>query len=113
MLKDDDHEYAFVLKKLGNGRFSVRLNLRSNEIIGRLCGKLRHGSAKKHNWVEEGSVVLVGLRDFQDDVVDITNVYDPSEVRQLKKLGHLTEVTVSDDKEVIPDDDIGFDFEEL
>ena len=85
ILKDDFTEYGTVTKKLGNGRFSVRLNMQNKEVIGRLCGKLKRGSQKRQNWVEDNSVVLVGFRDFQDNIVDIVHVYDSNEVRQLRK----------------------------
>ncbi len=95
--KDDDTEYGLVTKKLGDGRFTVRLNLQNKEVIGRLCGKFRHGGAKKSNWVDINSVVLVGLRDYQDNIVDIVNVYTSDEVRQLKKSGAFVEESVRDD----------------
>lgn len=87
--KDDDHEYALVTKKLGNGRFAIKLHLRENEIIGRVCGKFKKRSNKKNNWVDVGGVVLVGLRDFQDNVADIVYVYNAAEIRQLKKSGAI------------------------
>ncbi len=95
--KDDDTEYGLVTKKLGDGRFTVRLNLQNKEVIGRLCGKFRHGGAKKSKWVDINSVVLVGLRDYQDNIVDIVNVYTSDEVRQLKKSGAFVEESVRDD----------------
>ena len=87
--KDDDHEYALVTKKLGNGRFAIKLHLRENEIIGRVCGKFRAKRNKRTNWVEVGGIVLVGLRDFQDNVADIVYIYNPAEIRALKKSGAI------------------------
>jgi len=92
--KNDETEYGLVTKKLGNGRFSIRLNMQNREVIGRLCGKFRHGPSKKNNWVDVDTVVLVGLRDFQDDTVDIVHVYDSTEVRQLRKSGELLDESV-------------------
>lgn len=86
---DDDHNYGVVTKKLGNGRFMVRLNLQNKEVMARVCGKFRHGASKKNNWVEVGAVVLVGLRDFQDNTVDIVHVYTAEETRKLRKTGML------------------------
>lgn len=115
--KNDDTEYGLVTKKLGNGRFSVRLNMQNREVIGRLCGKFRHGSAKKTSWVDIDTVVLVGLRDFQDTIVDIIHVYDVSEVRQLRKSGEFVEESVrpeaEDGKGENQDDDMPFDFDEI
>ena len=115
--KDDDTEYGLVTKKLGSGRFMVRLNMQNKEVIGRLCGKFKHGAAKHANWVDVDTVVLVGIRDFQDDVVDIVHVYEPTEVRQLRKSGAFVEESVrhTDDCDMPPDDDDdgGFDFSEI
>lgn len=89
LLKDDEHNYGVVVKKLGGSRFTIRLNLTRREVIGRLCGKFKHGARKKNNWVDVGTYVLVGLRDFQDNIADIVHVYEQNEVRQLKKAGEL------------------------
>jgi translation initiation factor IF-1 len=112
--KDDDHEYAFVIKKLGGGRFTVKLNMQSREIIGRICGKLRRGISKKSNWIDVGSVVLVGFRDFQDGVVDIVHKYEQDDVNRLKKSGQLIEDNETrQTREEILQEDTGFDFENL
>lgn len=115
--KDDDSEYAIVTKKLGNGRFMIRLNMRKEEMLGRLCGKFKHGKHKKNNWVDVDTMVLVGIREFQNNVVDIVHVYDYAEARQLKKMGEFIDVAVNenttDPSALLQDDDIGFDFEEL
>lgn len=117
VLKDDDSEYGVVTKKLGNGRFMIRLNMRKDEMLARLCGRFKHGRHKKNNWVDVDTVVLVGMREFQSNVVDIIHVYDYAEARQLRKMGELIDVNVSENTggtSTIPqDEDIGFDFEEL
>jgi translation initiation factor 1A len=116
--KDDDTEYGLVIKKLGGSRFLVKLNLQEKEIIARVCGKFRKGGAKKNNWVDVGTVVLVGLRDYQDTIVDIIHVYDSNEVRRLRKDGIIVfdntgiqdENTVQTEQE---ESDIPFDFEDI
>lgn len=111
MQKDDDHEYAIVTKTLGDGKFRLKLNLSDREIIGRVCGKLKQRSKRKSNWVDVGSVVMVGIRDFQDKIVDIVYVFVPDEIRRLKKDGVLS----GDVKENVEeaDEDLGFDFNEI
>jgi translation initiation factor 1A len=117
ILKDDNHEYGIITKKLGGGRFMVKLNLRNKEIIGRICGKLRHGISKKSNWIEVDCIVLVGFRDFQDNTVDIVHKYEPNEVKQLRKSGEiLLEENIKSDNPNLDtenNDDIGFDFDDL
>jgi len=115
LLKDDDTEYGLVTKKLGNGQFSVRLNMQNREVIGRLCGKFRHGPAKKNNLVDVNTVVLVGLRDFQDSKVDIIHVYNAIEARQLRKIGEFVEESIraeTEDPEE-PVEDLPFNFDDL
>jgi len=112
-LKEDDNEYGLVTKKLGSGRFLLRLNLQTKEVIGRLCGKFRHGSAKRSNWVDVGTIVLVGLRDFQDTIVDIVHVYDDSEARTLKRQGHIIFDTDHLANEDAPPNDETFVFEDI
>ena len=90
LYKDTATEYAIVTKKLGQGCFSVKLNGQQTEYRGRLCGKFRHRSEKRSNFVEVGSVVLVGLRDYETgNVVDIINVYSQEATRLLYKSGEL------------------------
>lgn len=82
---DGESEYGVVTKKLGGSRFSVRLNLSTKEMIGKLCGKFKKGSNKKENIVDIGSVVLLGFRDFQDTMAEIVYVYNNEEMRYMKK----------------------------
>lgn len=112
--KGDGEEYGLVTKKLGNGRFLIKLQLKETEVIGRICGRMKRGRNKHHNWVEEGSVVLVGLRDFQDDRVDIIHVYEESQVRSLKKSGEYIEETEIE-RNVIKreEEEFVYDFEDI
>lgn len=115
-LKDDDHNYGYVTKKLGGSRFAIKLNLSEKTIIGRLCGKFKYKSNKKNNWVDIGTVVLVGMREFQDNVADIVHVYTSEEVRQLRRMGELvedTERTVDESTEDVVGTDNGFDFDAI
>merc|ERR1719378_200288 len=53
----------------------------------RLChirGKLR-----KKVWINQGDIILVGLRDFQDERGDVILKYNPDEARNLKTYGEL------------------------
>ena len=68
---------------LGNGR----LEAFCFDGVSRLChirGKLR-----KRVWMGVGDIVLLGLRDFQDQKADIILKYDGDEARQLKSYGEL------------------------
>lgn len=113
--KGDDTNYGMVTKVLGNCHFMVRLNIENKEVYARLCGKFRKGSKKRENFVNVNSVVLVGLRDFEDDKVDIIHVYKPEEVRQLKKSGEYIEESMrdGDDTQAVIEEETPFDFEEI
>lgn len=112
IFKEDEQEYGLVTKTLGNGRFRIRLNLQNKEVIGRLRGKFRRGSSKKKNWVDVNTVVLVSLRDFTEDVVDIIHVYDDVETRTLKKNGNIVFDCNEEENDIKEDDDV-FVFEDI
>ena len=42
-------------------------------------------------WIGVGDIVLIGLRDFQDDKADIIMKYTPDEAQQLKAYGEIPE----------------------
>ncbi|ESN98274.1 hypothetical protein HELRODRAFT_84675, partial [Helobdella robusta] len=78
-------EYAQVTKMLGNGRLEATCFDGSK----RLChirGKLR-----KKVWINGGDIILVGLRDYQDNKADVILKYTPDEARNLKAYGELPE----------------------
>ncbi len=81
--KEDGQEYAQVTRMLGNGR----LEAMCFDGVNRLChirGKLR-----KRVWIGVGDIVLLGLREFQDQKADIISKYDGDEARALKSYGEL------------------------
>jgi translation initiation factor 1A len=78
-LKDDDQQYAQIKKCKGNCRFDVFV-FDGKERSAILCGSMR-----KRRFVKLMDVVLVSLRDFQDDICDIIDVYDDNEVIKLKQ----------------------------
>jgi translation initiation factor 1A len=108
--KEDGQEYAQVTKMLGNGR----LEAYCFDGVSRLChirGKLR-----KRVWIQQGDIVLMGLREFQDAKADVILKYDNEEARSLKAYGELPEnvqinVDVGGEGEELEDD--AFDFEEI
>mmetsp|Transcript_20696 Transcript_20696/g.61171 ORF Transcript_20696/g.61171 Transcript_20696/m.61171 type:complete len:136 (-) Transcript_20696:506-913(-) len=108
--KEDGQEYAQVTKMLGNGR----LEAYCFDGVSRLChirGKLR-----KRVWIQQGDIVLLGLREFQDQKADVILKYDNEEARSLKAYGELPEnVQINVDVGLDGDDleDDTFDFEEI
>jgi translation initiation factor 1A len=62
--------------------------------------------------VSAGDIVLISLRDFQEDKADVILKYAPEEARQLKALGHLPESLVINDAAEGDDEGGGFEFED-
>ena len=103
-------EYAQVTRMLGNGR----LEAFCFDGVNRLChirGKLR-----KRVWIGVGDIVLLGLREFQDQKADIIMKYDGDEARSLKTYGELPDtVQINAGTEMLEGEEFGddnFDFDE-
>ena len=104
--KEEDQEYAQVTALLGNCR------LRLNCIDGKVrTGKIR-GAIRKKSWISMNDVVLVSLRDFEDDKCDVLHGYKKLEVLHLQKTGEIPESIKISDKLDADDvkQDIGVDF---
>ena len=79
------------------------------------------GKMRKKVWVNQGDIVLLSLRDYQDDKADVISKYTADEARQLKKLGELPEATTITETVENPDgssgeeeeDDDLFDLEDI
>ena len=83
VVKEDGQEYAQVLRMLGNGR----LEAQCIDGVKRLC-HIR-GKMRKKVWVCTGDIILLGLRDFQDEKADVILKYLADEARSLKAYGEL------------------------
>jgi translation initiation factor 1A len=84
-IREDQQDYARVTKVLGNCRFMVLLSCSMIEQIGVLCGGLH-----RRGWLMVDSLVLVSIRDFQNDKVDIIHKYGDADVRRLMAMGEIT-----------------------
>ena len=86
---------------LGNGR----LEAYSFDGKKRLC-HIR-GKMRKKVWVNQGDIILIGLRDYQDDKADVILKYKPEEARQLKALGELPENAKINETDLgMPEDEV-------
>lgn len=70
---------------LGNGR----LEAQCIDGVKRLC-HIR-GKMRKKVWVNNGDIILIGLRDYQDAKGDVILKYMADEARSLKQYGELPE----------------------
>ena len=82
----DDEKYAFVKQMLGNGMCSVVTN-DNLTLICHIRSKFR-GRSKRNNFVTKNSIVLVGIRDWENPSknCDLLELYDDNDLIQLKKL---------------------------
>ena len=110
VFKEDGQEYAQVLRMLGNGR----LEAQCIDGVKRLC-HIR-GKMRKKVWVNTGDIVLLGLRDFQDEKADVILKYLPEEARSLKAYGELpADIRVNETDTFAEEDenDDYFDFDDV
>merc|ERR1712205_138371 len=111
IFKEDGQEYAQVLTMLGGGR----LEAQCFDGIKRLCGI--RGKMRKRVWISQGDIVLVGLRDFQDEKADVILKYSADEARNLKAYGELPETAKINEADPVEfggdGSDVEFDFDEI
>ncbi|KAL2275437.1 hypothetical protein FJTKL_02052 [Diaporthe vaccinii] len=69
--KEEGQEYAQVVKMLGNGRLEAQC-FDGTRRLGNIRGKLR-----KKVWINQGDIILLSLRDYQDDKGDVMYVATP------------------------------------
>ena len=85
---------------LGNGR----LEAYCMDGVKRLC-HIR-GKMRKKVWVNTGDIVLVGLREYQDEKADVILKYMADEARSLKQYGELPDNIRVNDTDALVDDDV-------
>merc|ERR1712137_843358 len=107
IFKEDGQEYGRVQRMLGNGRCEVSCF----DGTKRLC-HIR-GKMRKKVWVNQGDIVLVSLRDFQDEKGDIITKYSADEARNLKTYGELPDGVKINETDMLEgelsDDGVEFD----
>lgn len=109
-IAEEGQNYGQVTRMLGNGRAEIRLFGKAQPVLGKIRGAMR-----KRVWIGAGDIVLIGLREFEEDKVDIIDKYQIDEARKLKAQGEIPDETDINKVDRIGDDDdnIPFDFEEI
>jgi translation initiation factor 1A len=97
---EDNQVYAYVTLKYGDGRYEIMCY----DKVTRL-GLLR-GSLKKNSRIDKGGLILVSLRDYQDDRCDIIYQYKPDDIEKLQKANKINPIFVKSGK-LSCDDDTG------
>lgn len=101
-------EYAQITKMLGNGRVDASC-FDGVRRIAHIRGKMR-----KKVWINQGDIVLLSLREFQDEQADVIVKYNPDEARALKQQGELPEsarINESDPFGQGSDEECNFEFD--
>ncbi len=104
-----------VQKLLGDGRASL-LCYDGTARVG-----LIRGSMRLRVWINSGDIVLVGLREFQMEKVDIIHKYTTDEARNLQSYGELpanakinqSVMAMTMDEGDANEVDLNFDFAEI
>ncbi|CDK25783.1 unnamed protein product [Kuraishia capsulata CBS 1993] len=105
--KEEGQEYAQITKMLGNGRVEASC-FDGIKRMAHIRGKLR-----KKVWMAQGDIILVSLRDFQDDQCDVVHKYNADEARALKSAGELPESAKINETDTFgqdEDEDVNFEF---
>jgi translation initiation factor 1A len=85
LFKEDEQEYAEVLRPFGCNRFSLRC------FDGLDRQGLIRGRMNKKCFIRTGDIVLVSVRPFEDKIADIIHKFGDDEVRSLRALRELPE----------------------
>ena len=94
IFKEDGQEYAQVLRMLGNGRLEAYCfdgHKRQCHIRGQM---------KRRVWINNDDIILIGLRDYQDEKGDVILKYTADEVRALKEYQEIPDsIKVADNED--------------
>lgn len=77
-LKEEGQEYAKVTRCKGNCRFDVEC------CDGKTRAAILCGTMRKRKFINQGQIVLVSIREWQDDICDIIDSYEDSHAKRLK-----------------------------
>lgn len=98
-LKEPGQEYAKVINCKGNCRFDV-LCCDGKTRAAILCGAMR-----KRKFINQGQLILVSIRDFQDDVCDIIDSYEESQAKRLKSEKEIPDTFILGEENPYDSDD--------
>jgi len=83
---------------LGNGKLKA-MCFDGKTRLATIRGKMR-----RRVYIFVNDIILVGLRDFQDEKCDVIWKYYPEEAKTLKAMGEIPENTAIDDKKKEPEE---------
>lgn len=86
---DELEQYACVTKMFGNGMCEITLN-NNQKLVCHIRGAFR-GRQKHRNFITTNSIVLVGLREWEETRknCDLLYIYDDNQIEQLKNIPQI------------------------
>ena len=100
--KIDGQEYAYVKEKYSSQHYKL-ICYDKVERLGCLRGKLRKARIKNSD------LILVSIREFQDDKCDIIYHYKEEDIEKLKRAKILDDSFIKEGKLITDDDDNAYD----
>ncbi len=92
LLATDDQDYFIITSVCGGGRYKGILynDFKNKTSTERLA--ITSGRIKRYARIRKGSLVLISIRDFQQDKVDILHVYSVDETNLLISKGDVSDI---------------------
>lgn len=84
IFKEDCMGYGYIEKTYGNGRFHVMCE------DGQTRMGILRGSLRRKVWITGGDLVLYGIREFQDNKIDIVHKYTNDDVSKLYRYDEIS-----------------------
>ena len=81
--EDQDQTFGLVTRLLGNGRVNITYvkDGMGHNVLGIICGRLR----RRKKWVIVGGIVIISIREYEKEKVDIIHVYSEHDINELKR----------------------------
>lgn len=95
LIKKDsnEQEYAQVVKLLGNARLEAKcFKKKDGEFSSKTRICLIRGKMRKRVWIATNDLILVSLREFDEDKGDVIHKYEENEIKKLIKQGELPNI---------------------
>jgi translation initiation factor 1A len=91
LLATDDQDYFIITSVGGGGRYKGILYTDFKNKISTERLAITSGRIKRFARIRKGSLVLISIRDFQQDKVDILHVYSADEINLLINKGDVSD----------------------
>jgi len=105
---ENDQSYGKAIQMYGNRRFKVQLfNEQKDEKLAIIPGSMKG----KRNWITTSTVVLLNIREFQNNKVDVIYVYTEEQTKELIRKKEFSEQMLKNNNEYEQDfliDDLEF-----